>query len=75
MVGLDALFLSLLLAQIKFDETISLGTLLHLIALLGSVVAIYTKLSQRLSTAEAKLDMLVEWWQGQMERRNGGARQ
>lgn len=54
--------LMLYLLQIRFDPTISAGTILNTIAMVAALAGIYVKLSERVTIVETKLDMIWKWW-------------
>ena len=46
----------------RFDWTITFGTLVHLVGMIIAGGLVYTKLSDRLARLETKVDMIYEWW-------------
>jgi hypothetical protein len=47
---------------IRFDPTISLGTVVHLVILVATVVGMYVKLSNRIVQLETKIELMYAWW-------------
>lgn len=47
---------------IQFEWTINLGTLLHLTGFLFTAVLIYIRVRDRLATIEARLEILMHWY-------------
>ena len=50
-----------------FEPTITLGTVLHALTMVGVMIAAYVKLSNRLTMMETKLDVMWRWWKHQVE--------
>lgn len=46
--------------KLRFDGTISLGIIIHLVSLLGAGVIMYVKLSERLATLEAQMAFVLK---------------
>lgn len=45
--------------RIKMDWSVSLGTLIHLVLLVGSIVGLYVSISARIVALETKMDFVV----------------
>lgn len=56
---------------IKFDPTVSLGTIIQLIVLVTAVVSMYVKLSNRIVRIETKIGLMYNWWKQQVNAGNG----
>lgn len=54
--------------MVQFDWTISLGTVLHGIVVLGGLFMVYVKMEHRLTSMETKINAMWHWW---MKRLNG----
>lgn len=50
-----------MLAQITFDWTVNVGTLIHLVTLLVGGVVLYMKMSHRMQDTERKVRTLHVW--------------
>lgn len=54
--------IQILMAQITFDHTISLGSLLHIATTIGALIGLYVKLISRLTALEGKMDIMYGWF-------------
>ena len=53
--------------MIRFDPSISLGTLVGLASLLITIFIGFSRLSARFTAIETKLDIIWGWWKRHME--------
>ena len=48
--------------EIRFEPIVNLGTILHLLGVLGIIIGAYIKLTKRLDRMDMKLSMLWGWF-------------
>jgi len=54
----------------KFDPTISLGSLIAALSIIVTLLLTWGRFLQRFGALEAKVEMLMDWWSSYIERRS-----
>ena len=51
---------------LRFDGTISLGTVIHIVVLVAAMFTAWSQLDSRLTRIEATIQPVVRWWERQV---------